>query len=133
MVPWARKETSSPTLRAVSYTHLADTSGNTTDEYADGQGPFDSDDAPVARTCSPGSELEPWLTSEKAYERFIDWVAARGIDLWPHQEDALFALAAGSNVILGTPTGSGKSLVALGMMFMAMASGQRAYLSLIHI
>lgn len=105
----------------------ADTSGNTTDEYADGQGPFDSDDAPVARTCSPGSELEPWLTSEKAYERFIDWVAARGIDLWPHQEDALFALAAGSNVILGTPTGSGKSLVALGMMFMAMASGQRAY------
>lgn len=105
----------------------ADTSGNTTDEYADGQGPFDSDDAPVARTCSPESELEPWLTSEKAYERFIDWVAARGIDLWPHQEDALFALAAGSNVILGTPTGSGKSLVALGMMFMAMASGQRAY------
>ena len=105
----------------------ADTSGNTTDEYADGQGPFDSDDAPVARTCSPGSELEPWLTSEKAYERFTDWVAARGIDLWPHQEDALFALAAGSNVILGTPTGSGKSLVALGMMFMAMASGQRAY------
>lgn len=105
----------------------ADTSGNTTDEYADGQGPFDSDDAPVARTCSPGSELEPWLTSEKAYERFIDWVTARGIDLWPHQEDALFALAAGSNVILGTPTGSGKSLVALGMMFMAMASGQRAY------
>ena len=105
----------------------ADTSGNTTDEYADGQGPFDSDDAPVARTCSPGSELEPWLTSEKAYESFIDWVAARGIDLWPHQEDALFALAAGSNVILGTPTGSGKSLVALGMMFMAMASGQRAY------
>lgn len=105
----------------------ADTSGNTTDEYADGQGPFDSDDAPVARTCSPESELEPWLTSEEAYERFIDWVAARGIDLWPHQEDALFALAAGSNVILGTPTGSGKSLVALGMMFMAMASGQRAY------
>ena len=105
----------------------ADTSGNTTDENADGQGPFDSDDAPVARTCSPESELEPWLTSEEAYERFIDWVAARGIDLWPHQEDALFALAAGSNVILGTPTGSGKSLVALGMMFMAMASGQRAY------
>ena len=73
------------------------------------------------------SDPEPWLTPEEAYERFIDWVAARGIDPWPHQEDALFALATGSNVILGTPTGSGKSLVALGMMFMAMASGQRAY------
>lgn len=70
---------------------------------------------------------EPWLTPEEAYERFIDWVSARGIEPWPHQEDALFSLAAGSNVILGTPTGSGKSLVALGMMFMAMASGQRAY------
>ena len=73
------------------------------------------------------SEPEPWLTPEEAYERFIDWVSARGIEPWPHQEDALFSLAAGSNVILGTPTGSGKSLVALGMLFMAMASGQRAY------
>ena len=72
-------------------------------------------------------EPEPWLTTEEAYERFMDWVASRGIEPWEHQEDALFSLAAGSNVILGTPTGSGKSLVALGMMFMAMASGQRAY------
>ena len=74
-----------------------------------------------------GSEPEPWLTTEEAYERFVGWVEARGIEPWPHQEDALFALAAGSNVILGTPTGSGKSLVALGMMFMAMATGKKAY------
>ena len=72
-------------------------------------------------------EPEPWLTPEEAYERFMEWVSSRGIEPWEHQEDALFSLAAGSNVILGTPTGSGKSLVALGMMFMAMASGQRAY------
>lgn len=72
-------------------------------------------------------EPEPWLTPEEAYERFMEWVSSRGIEPWGHQEDALFSLAAGSNVILGTPTGSGKSLVALGMMFMAMASGQRAY------
>lgn len=73
------------------------------------------------------SEPEPWLTPEEAYERFMEWVSSRGIEPWEHQEDALFSLAAGSNVILGTPTGSGKSLVALGMMFMAIASGQRAY------
>lgn len=72
-------------------------------------------------------EPEPWLTPEEAYERFMEWVSSRGIEPWEHQEDSLFSLAAGSNVILGTPTGSGKSLVALGMMFMAMASGQRAY------
>ena len=74
-----------------------------------------------------GDEPEPWLDTETAYERFVDWVERRGIEPWPHQEDALFALAAGSNVILGTPTGSGKSLVALGMMFMAMATGRKAY------
>ena len=74
-----------------------------------------------------GGEPEPWLDAETAYERFTEWVEARGITPWPHQEDALFALAAGSNVILGTPTGSGKSLVALGMMFMAMATGRKAY------
>lgn len=73
------------------------------------------------------SQPDPWLTPEEAYERFMEWVSSRGIEPWEHQEDALFSLATGSNVILGTPTGSGKSLVALGMMFMAMASGQRAY------
>ncbi|MDY2776858.1 MAG: DUF3516 domain-containing protein [Collinsella sp.] len=74
-----------------------------------------------------GEEAAPWLDAEGAYQRFLEWVEARGIEPWPHQEEALFALAAGSNVILGTPTGSGKSLVAMGMMFMAMATGQRGY------
>lgn len=82
---------------------------------------------PESDETEQASEPEPWLTPEEAYERFMEWISSRGIEPWEHQEDALFSLAAGSNVILGTPTGSGKSLVALGMMFMAMASGQRAY------
>lgn len=82
---------------------------------------------PESDETEQASEPEPWLTPEEAYERFMEWVSSRGIEPWEHQEDALFSLAAGSNVILGTPTGSGKSLVALGMMFIAMASGQRAY------
>lgn len=74
-----------------------------------------------------GSEPEPWLSADQAMERFREWVDARGIEPWPHQEEALMGLAIGDHVILGTPTGSGKSLVALGMHFMAMATGRRAY------
>ncbi len=74
-----------------------------------------------------GSAPEPWLTPDEAFERFLGWCEERGIELWPHQEEALMDLAAGDHVILGTPTGSGKSLVALGMIYMAMAQGKRAY------
>ncbi len=72
-----------------------------------------------------GSEPEPWLTPDQAFERFFEWTSDRGIELWDHQEEALMDLAAGDHVILGTPTGSGKSLVALGMLFMGMAQGKR--------
>ncbi len=74
-----------------------------------------------------GSEPEPWLAPDTAFERFLEWTGDRGIELWEHQEEALMDLAAGGHVILGTPTGSGKSLVALGMLFMGMAQGKRAY------
>lgn len=66
-------------------------------------------------------------SEEGAFEAFIDWVADQGIDLWPHQEEALMSLMVGDHVILGTPTGSGKSLVALGMHFMAMCFGEVSY------
>jgi superfamily II RNA helicase len=72
-------------------------------------------------------EPEPWIDASDALERFLAWMDARGITLWEHQEDALMNLAVGDHVVLGTPTGSGKSLVALGMHFMAMATGRRAY------
>ncbi len=67
------------------------------------------------------------LPADEALERYIDWCSARGIELWPHQEDALMELAVGNHVILGTPTGSGKSMVALGLCFMALCAGERAY------
>lgn len=69
------------------------------------------------------SELNP----EEALDLFLSWVGSRDIELWPHQEDALLSLAAGNHVILGTPTGSGKSLVALGLCFMALCTGGRAF------
>lgn len=61
------------------------------------------------------------------FEAFMLWAADRGIELWPHQEDALLALMSGQHVILGTPTGSGKSMVALGMHFLALCRDQVSF------
>ena len=67
------------------------------------------------------------LTAEEALEKFYDWLAEREVELWPHQDEALMSLMVGDHVILGTPTGSGKSMVAIGMMFMALCQGKRAF------
>ena len=64
---------------------------------------------------------------EEILELFLGWCSDRGIELWPHQEEALLDLVAGDNVILGTPTGSGKSLVALGLGFLALCTGRRFF------
>ena len=71
--------------------------------------------------------LSDWISNDKAFDLFIDWLTDHEIELWPHQEEALMSLMMDDHVILATPTGSGKSLVALGMHFMAMASGRRSY------
>ncbi|MDO5334835.1 MAG: DUF3516 domain-containing protein [Coriobacteriia bacterium] len=60
---------------------------------------------------------------DEALMAFIGWMEDRGIEVWPHQEEALMSLMMGNHVILGTPTGSGKSLVALGMHFKALCLG----------
>jgi superfamily II RNA helicase len=61
------------------------------------------------------------------YETFAEWAAGQGYELYPAQQDALIEIVSGSNVILSTPTGSGKSLVATGAHFVALAQGKRTY------
>ncbi|WP_147916649.1 DEAD/DEAH box helicase [Ruania zhangjianzhongii] len=60
-------------------------------------------------------------------EAFTDWAAGRGLDLYPHQEEALFEIVTGAQVIASTPTGSGKSLIAVAAHYVALARGQRSY------
>src|SRR5215213_8086547 len=61
------------------------------------------------------------------FDTFVEWCADRGLTLYPAQEEALIEVVSGSNVILGTPTGSGKSLVAAGAHLTALAAGQRSF------
>ncbi|MCI2127444.1 MAG: DUF3516 domain-containing protein [Olsenella sp.] len=75
----------------------------------------------------PDDETYPNIPAEDALELFLGWVESRGMQLWDHQEEALLDIAAGDHVILGTPTGSGKSMVAVGMLFIANCTNRRAY------
>ncbi len=60
-------------------------------------------------------------------EAFTDWAAGRGLELYPHQEEALIEIVTGAHVIASTPTGSGKSLIAVAAHYVALARGQRTY------
>ena len=66
-------------------------------------------------------------TADAIFEGFVDYAAERGLTLYPAQEEALLELVTGSNVVLSTPTGSGKSLVAAGAQFAALAGGRRSF------
>ncbi|HXH32220.1 MAG TPA: DUF3516 domain-containing protein [Bacteriovoracaceae bacterium] len=57
---------------------------------------------------------------------FLDYASERGLELYPAQEEAILELYSGKNVILNTPTGSGKSLVAAALHFQSMAEGRRS-------
>jgi superfamily II RNA helicase len=64
---------------------------------------------------------------DAVFSTFADWAKDQGLDLYPHQEEALIEIVTGANVILSTPTGSGKSLVAAGAHFAALANHQRTF------
>jgi superfamily II RNA helicase len=74
------------------------------------------------------TELLPQSTApDPVFDAFERWAADQGLTLYPHQEEALIEVVSGANVILAAPTGSGKSLVAAGAHFAALASGERSF------
>ena len=64
---------------------------------------------------------------DDVFAAFAEWTADQGFDLYPHQEEALIEIVSGANVILSAPTGSGKSLVATGAHFTALARDDRTF------
>ena len=71
----------------------------------------------------PASETTP----DTILDAFLDAVSEKGLELYPAQEEACMELMGGSHVVLHTPTGSGKSMVALAMHFKALCEGKRSY------
>jgi superfamily II RNA helicase len=72
-------------------------------------------------------QLPDTVDADALYDAFTRWTSSQGFTLYPAQEEALIELVSGANVILATPTGSGKSLVAIGAHFAALAQGVRSF------
>jgi superfamily II RNA helicase len=66
---------------------------------------------------------------DSVLDAFNGWAELRGLHLYPAQEEAVLAVLAGDHVIVATPTGSGKSLVALCAHLSMLASGRRSWYS----
>ncbi|WIB62013.1 DUF3516 domain-containing protein [Curtobacterium sp. MCLR17_007] len=73
--------------------------------------------------AAPGGVVDP----DAVYQAFADWAESGGRPLYPAQDEAVIELVSGANVVLSTPTGTGKSLVAAGAHFAAMAEGKRSW------
>ena len=78
-------------------------------------------------TDSPTLLPSTGADADELFTSFSAWAEANGTTLYPAQEEALIELLGGANVILATPTGSGKSLVATGAQYAALAAGKRSY------
>ncbi len=86
-------------------------------------GPTMSSTPPPRLTDRLPSDVSP----DALFDAFEAWTTDLGLVLYPAQTEALIEVVDGANVILATPTGSGKSLVATGAHFAAMARSQRSY------
>jgi superfamily II RNA helicase len=81
---------------------------------------------PVAATLYDLIPRDEQPINDVLLGRFLEYAAGRGLQLYPAQESAILELFDEKNVILNTPTGSGKSLVATALHFQAIAKGRRS-------
>ncbi len=64
---------------------------------------------------------------DAVYLGFVEWASSRGLTLYPAQDEAVIEIVSGANVILSTPTGTGKSLVAVAAHAASLSRGGRTY------
>nr|WP_245916916.1 DEAD/DEAH box helicase [Nocardioides gansuensis] len=75
----------------------------------------------------PSLDVPTTTDADEVYDVFAAWVEGQGLTLYPHQDEAVIELLGGSHVILATPTGSGKSLVATAAHASALARDQVSF------
>ena len=83
-------------------------------------------DMSLPSVSAPLAPLTGFPDADAVLDRFLEASKERGLELYAEQEEAILELFAGRNVILNTPTGSGKSLVAAAFHFKAICAGQRS-------
>jgi superfamily II RNA helicase len=71
--------------------------------------------------------IPPGAPADAVYDAFVDWTDSQGLTLYPAQDEAIMELVSGANVVLATPTGTGKSLVAVAAHAASLAAGGRSY------
>jgi len=79
--------------------------------------------APLFETTSDSGPLD----ADGIYTRFVEWVEGRGLSLYPAQDEAIIEIVSGKHLVLSTPTGTGKSLVAVAAHYAALVEGKRSY------
>jgi superfamily II RNA helicase len=79
--------------------------------------------APLCRIDAPSPSGDDILG------RFLEYAAGLGLELYPAQEEAVFEILGGKHLVLTTPTGSGKSLVATAFLYKALCEGKRGFWS----
>ena len=80
----------------------------------------------IAKLAANAAKSNGVPASEDILEAFMEWAESRGTVLYPAQEEAILELLDGKNVILNTPTGSGKSMVALALHFDSLVHGRKS-------
>ena len=81
----------------------------------------------MAEPARPGELAQRGIAPDEILSRFVAWAEGRGLRPYPAQEEAFLELLADRHVVLATPTGSGKSLVAQLLHFKALCEGRRSF------
>src|SRR6516164_1280023 len=81
----------------------------------------------MAEPARLGELAQRGIAPDEILSRFVAWAEGRGLRPYPAQEEAFLELLADRHVVLATPTGSGKSLVAQLLHFKALCEGRRSF------